>query len=166
MLELTTVGAQSADVAMLKASVVGVLTFFVIGVAFKYIVILPKVLKLKGASDHPKLAMVTPILSSIILMAAWATNTLDEPDPLFPEAAVITSLLSVVMLMLSAFQIVDARDVYVFVSTPSIIALHAAVFQFRHHRRWESVAVAAALSVAGGIGIAGVGRAIIVSNKA
>ena len=152
---------------MLKASVVGVLTFFVIGVAFKYIVILPKMLKLKGgASGHPKLAMVVPVLSSIILMAAWATNTLDEPDPLFPEAAVITSLLSVVMLMLSAFQIVDARDVYVFVSTPSIIALHAAVFQFRHHRRWESVAVAAALSVAGGIGIAGVGRAMIVSNKA
>lgn len=150
---------------MLKASVVGVLTFFVVGVVFKYIVILPKILDTTSTKAQPKLLFAIPVLSSIVFMAAWATDSLDEPDPFFPEAAVLTSLLSVVMLMLSAFQLLDSRDVHVFVSAPSIIAVHAAVFQFKHHHKWESVAVAAALAVAGGLGIAEVGKAIIQSHK-
>ena len=151
---------------MLKASVVGVLTFFVVGVVFKYIVILPKALHITGTSNRPTLTLVVPVAISIVFMAAWATDSLDEPDPLFPEAAVLTSLLSVVLLLLTAFGIVDPCDAYVFVSTPSIIALHAAVFQFTHHSKWESVAVAAALATTGGVGLLGVGKAFVGSNKA
>lgn len=150
---------------MLKASVVGLLTFFVVGVAFKYIVILPKALSLKTTQHRPKLVVLVPVLISIVFMAAWATDSLDEPDPLFPEAAVLTSLASVIALMLCAFGMIDSRDAYVFVSTPSIIALHAAVFQFKHHAKWESVAVAAALAATGGVGLFDVGRSFLQSKK-
>ena len=150
---------------MLKASVVGVLTFFVVGVAFKYIVILPRALHLQN-NYAEKLTIVIPVLISIVLMAAWATDSLDEPDPHFPEAAVLTSLLAVIMLMLSSFNIVDSRDALVFVSTPSVIAVHAATFQFRHHSKWESVAVATALAATGGLGLVSVGKAMLFQKKA
>jgi len=148
---------------MLKASVVGVLTFFVVGVAFKYIVILPKALHLQN-NNAETLAIVIPILISIVFMAAWATNSLDEPDPHFPEAAVLTSLLAVIMLLLSSFNIVNSTDALVFVSTPSIIAVHAATFQFRHHSKWESVAVATALAVTGGLGLVSVGKKMLLKK--
>lgn len=143
---------------------VGVLTFFVVGVAFKYIVILPKALHLRNNNNAEVLAIVVPILISIVFMAAWATDSLDEPDPHFPEAAVLTSLLAVIMLLLSSFNIVNSTDALVFVSTPSVIAVHAATFQFRHHSKWESVAVATALAVTGGLGLVSVGKKMLLKK--
>lgn len=137
----------------MKASVVGLLVFFVLGIAAKYIIVVPRATKL----DLPRKRrlgafLVLTGLISVIFLGAWAADGLNFSgnSEFTPEAAVFLALFSTVATMLILFECVGPENVLVYSTSAGSVALHAGVSLFSEHQRWNDVAVAAMLMMTGG----------------
>lgn len=136
----------------MKASVVGLLVFFVIGIAAKYVIVVPRATRIQ-MPRRKKLGalLLLTALVSVILLGAWAAELLrfGGNDEFTSEAAVLLALFCTIALLLLLFECVGPENALVYTVATGAIALHAGVALFSRHRRWEDVAVAATLMTTG-----------------
>lgn len=141
----------------MKASVVGLLVFFVLGIAVKYVLVVPRAVRFELPRKHGIGAfLIFASLSTALLMGAWALELLGfgDEDAYTAEAAVLLSLFCTVAILAILFECVGSENVLVYTVAAGATALHSGVYLFSEHRHWADIAFSVSLVTTGSVALA------------